>query len=339
MPIERQPGLAQFMPLDPRLATCRRLYKHRIAELDDVLSRHEHAGPPAEAEFLLSHPSKTQCPSELPIDSVTGAAQLAKGVSAVAREDLDRNAGEDLPVLNIVPLPRTRVEASQKRDPKTAERGRILVMDEHPMVEDWIGTLIHQEADLVFAGHASELSEAANLVARGRPNLVLLETGKDPANGLAILRALREEFPDLRLLVFSSCNEIAHSVEVLRAGARGFVSKAATGADLLRAIREVMADGVYLSRKMLAELAQANPEPRPARAGPGALLSRRELEVFVFIGEGLRPTEIAQKISLSVKTVESYLSRIREKLCLRDARALFQDAVKWSKQQGAAVEK
>lgn len=205
------------------------------------------------------------------------------------------------------------------------------------MVEEWVGSLIGAEADLLFAGHASDLAKTASLVARGRPSLVLLEIAKDVPGGLEIVRALKARFPRLRMLVFSSCDEVANAVQVLRAGARGFISKEASRAELLHAIHQVLDDGVYLSSAMIGRLATGVPDAAPTPAnGPGAVLSQRELQVFAFVGEGLRPKEIAQRISLSVKTVESYLTRIREKLSLRDARALFKDAVKWSKARDQA---
>ena len=213
-------------------------------------------------------------------------------------------------------------------------------MDGHPMVEEWIGTLIGSEADLVCAGHPADLAETSSLVARGRPSMVLLEIAQDVRVGLEVVRALSSRFPKLRILVFSSCDEVAHSVPVLRAGAHGFVSKAAGGQELLQAIRQVLNGGMYLSNTMIGRLAAGVPDSASApQTGPSALLSQRELQVFAFIGEGLRPKEIAQRISLSVKTVESYLVRIREKLGLRDARALFQEAVRWSKSPDWADER
>ena len=230
-----------------------------------------------------------------------------------------------------------RVYVTRKRRPTPTTRGRVLVMDGHPMVEEWISTLICGEADLVCARHAADLAGTASLVARGHASLVLLEIAKDVSRGLEIVRTLKAKFPKLRVLVFSSCDEVAHSVQALRAGARGFVSKTASGPELLQAIRHVLDDNVYLSSAMISHLAACVPDSTPTpMTGPGALLSQRELQVFAFIGEGLHPTEIAQRISLSVKTVESYLARIREKLSLRDARALFQDAVKWCKARDRA---
>lgn len=210
-------------------------------------------------------------------------------------------------------------------------------MDGHPMVEEWIGTLIGGEAELLFAGHAANLEDTASLVMRGRPSLLLLEIASDVTRGLELVRELKARFPKLRILVFSSCDEVLHSVSALRAGARGFVSKGANGSELLKAIRQVLDDGVYLSSAMIGHLAAGPPPAAASAAGPAAVLSQREMQVFIFIGEGLRPTEIAQRISLSVKTVESYLQRIREKLGLRDARALFQDAVKWTKERDRAA--
>ncbi len=202
------------------------------------------------------------------------------------------------------------------------------------MVAEWIASLIANEADLVCMGHSADLSETAAEVAKGRADLILLEIARDVPRAMEIVRTLKAKFPKLRMIVFSSCDEATHSVQVLRAGAHGFVSKAAGGPELLRAIRQVLEGGFYLSGAMIGRLAAVGSEPAsPPKTGPAALLSERELQVYSFIGEGLRPTEIAQRISLSVKTVESYLVRIREKLELRDARAVFQDAVKWSKAQ------
>jgi DNA-binding NarL/FixJ family response regulator len=212
-------------------------------------------------------------------------------------------------------------------------------MDGHPMVEEWIGMLVGGEADLVCGGHAAELGDTATMVTRSHASLVLIEIANDVPRALEIVQALKARFPKLRMLVFSSCDEITHAVRVLRAGAHGFVSKTASGAELLRAIRQVVDDGVYLSSTMIGHLATGVPDTAPvSKTGPSALLSQRELEVFAFIGEGLHPSEIAQRISLSVKTVESYLARIREKLGLRDARAVFKDAVKWSKSRVKADE-
>ena len=245
---------------------------------------------------------------------------------------------EALP-LRVLPPALVRVYVPQKRKPKN-NRARVLVMDRHPMVEEWISFLMGGEAELVLSGHGTDLADAASLVAQSRPSLIVLEIAKDIPRGLAIVRALKAEFPKLRMLVFSSCDEIAHSVQALRAGARGFVSKTASGSEVLQAIRQVLDERVYLSCAMISHLAAGIADSRTApKTGPGALLSQRELQVFAFIGEGLRPTEIAQRISLSVKTVESYLTRIREKLKLKNARALFQDAVKWSKAREKADEK
>ena len=239
-------------------------------------------------------------------------------------------APDEMPPLKVLPPAPVR-----KRRPARDTRRRVLVVDKHPMVEEWIGALIAGEPDLMIARHGGDLAGTASLIAQGVPCLVLLEIANDADRALEIVRALKARFPDLPMLVFSSCDEIAHSAQALRAGARGFVSKTARGPELLHAIRQVLNGGVYLSSAMISHLA-ANvlDSTPPPREGPDQLLSQRELQIFAFISEGLRPTEIGQRISLSVKTVESYLQRIREKLELKDARSLFKSAVAWSKARG-----
>ncbi len=299
-------------------------------------------------DFDVSPPHEfpVKNPSTKPIESAPRTGKpLVGGHSESLRAPGARKrrvgiAPVEAPPLRVLPPADLGVYVTRKRRASTTARGRVLVVDGHPMVEEWIGTLIGGEADLVFAGHAADLARTASLVARGHPSLVLLEIANDVPGGLEIVRALKAKFPKLRMLVFSSSDEFAHSVEVLRAGAHGFVSKAARGPELLRAIRQVLDDGVYLSNAMIGHLAAGIPDAKTTpKTGPEAVLSQRELQVFAFIGEGLHPTEIAQRISLSVKTVESYLVRIREKLSLRDARELFKDAVKWSKARDTDREK
>jgi DNA-binding NarL/FixJ family response regulator len=242
------------------------------------------------------------------------------------------------PSLRVLPPARVCV-VRKRRSTANSLHPKVLVMDGHPMVREWVGVLIRAEGDLKYAGHGTDLAETASLVARNNANLVLLEIANDVHLGLKIIRSLREKFPKLRMLVFSSCDEVAHFAPAFRAGANGFVSKATSGQELLRAIRLVLDDDVYLSKEVIGHLVKGFCDTMAApKTGPCALLSERELQVFAFIGEGLRPTEIAHRISLSVKTVESYLTRIREKLQLRDARALFQDAVRWSKTRDRAFE-
>ena len=163
-------------------------------------------------------------------------------------------AKDEAPALRVLP-PATVEDQVVRRRRVATTRARVLVMDGHPLVGEWIGTLIAGEADLVFEGHASGLEATASLVARGHPTLVLLEIAEDVSRGLAIVHELKERFPKVRMLVFSSCDEIAYSVQALRAGAHGFVSKASSGTVLRQAVGQVLAGGVYLSSTMIGYLA------------------------------------------------------------------------------------
>lgn len=191
--------------------------------------------------------------------------------------------------------------------------------------------LLNQEPDLIVCGEAEEPRQALELAAAVDPELVLVDISLKESNGIELIKDLRARFPSLPILVVSLHDENVYAERTLRAGAKGFVMKAEPTEVLLQAIRTVLSGELYLSKRMRTKmLDRMFSSARSGDVSPVDALSDRELEVFQLIGEGLGTRTIADRLSLSVKTVETHKSRIKTKLHLRDGTELIQYAVKWA---------
>ena len=200
------------------------------------------------------------------------------------------------------------------------------------MVAEWLAHRLRSERDLAISGHGVDVASAAGVIRRQEPQLVITELSLPDAPGMEVLRALNRNFPSLPVLVFSRHDEEQCAEAAIAAGARGFVSKRESGAVVKLAIRRVLSGDIYLSSEIAAQILHSFARgQRSATTSPAALLSRRELELFALIGEGCKPSEIAQRMGVGVKTIESYSTRIREKLGLKGARDLFRSALDWAR--------
>jgi DNA-binding NarL/FixJ family response regulator len=210
------------------------------------------------------------------------------------------------------------------------EKSRVLVVDDHPIVREHLSTLIAREPDLVVIGQADSAHRAIENVRRHRPELVILDLSLADKPGLELIKELKAQFPDLLILVLSMHDETLYAERVLRAGARGYIMKEEATRRILDAIRRILGGDVYLSTKMAARALK-----RIAGDGPGSTffpvekLSDRELEVFQLIGQGYSTRQIGATLSLDVKTVETYRSRIKDKLNLDSGSTLVRHAIQW----------
>jgi DNA-binding NarL/FixJ family response regulator len=211
---------------------------------------------------------------------------------------------------------------------------RIMIIDDHPIVRQGLAQLIGQELDLVVCGEAAEVDEAKQLLARVRPDLVLLDISLKESNGIDLIKFIRTNLPSVFVLVLSLHDASAYAERVLQSGARGFVSKAEAVENVVVAIREVMAGGIYVSpptRHSVKGLGSDGDEPSQARRRASiSSLSDRELELFHLLGNGMNNAAIAASMKLSVKTVETYKAHIKRKLGLNDGTELIEQAVKWN---------
>ncbi len=222
--------------------------------------------------------------------------------------------------------------------PKTNRHPKdtVYLVEDHPMVRDWLSRLINEEVDLEVCGGTDKVDEAIREIPRLKPSIVIVDIGLRGKSGLELIRFLRDQNRDELILVLSTHDEAVYAHRALRAGARGYVNKRETTEKVIVAIRRILAGGMSISETLAASLAQGLTQKKnAASAGDVSLLSDRELEVFRLLATGRETSEIAKDLSVSLKTVQSYCARIKEKLNLRNATELLQAATRWFDAQNA----
>jgi len=218
------------------------------------------------------------------------------------------------------------------RQPATAhaKATRILIVDDHPIVRQGLRMTIEAESDLTICGEAEGMSQAMQLFLETAPDVVIVDISLENGSGIELVKELMSHNEDVRILVCSMHEESLFAVRALHAGAKGYINKEQATDKLVEAIRRVAAGRVYLSEqmtdRMLTRQVGAGDEP-PQSAIES--LSDRELEVFEQIGHGVTTRQIAEKLHLSPKTVETYRENIKHKLNLANATELTQHAVQW----------
>jgi DNA-binding NarL/FixJ family response regulator len=228
--------------------------------------------------------------------------------------------------------------------PHTANT-RILVVDEHPLFRHGLMDFINSQADMAVCGSADSIPSVQNALAGCKPDLILLGLRLGSGDTLEFIKALKAQYPELLILVFSQCEETIFAERALRAGANGYLMKHAPNEELLTAIRDILRGEIYVSRKiaMLAfqkslETPWQNRQQENGNGngnGNGNLrgienLSDREMHVFQLIGSGLGATKIAHELNLSVKTIETHRENIKCKLGLRSAAEVAERATAWT---------
>jgi len=216
--------------------------------------------------------------------------------------------------------------------PRAAKkRIRILLVDDHPLVRERLAEIINRETDLVVNGEAEDRHEAIEAILAKPPDLAIVDLKLKNSDGLELIKDIRPRWPDLRMLVVSMHDESLYAERVIRAGALGFITKQEATRKILVAIRRVLSGAIYLNEKIACRIISRLTSHAPAvGATPPELLSARELKVFDLTGRGLNISEIADRLQIAVKTVETYRARIKDKLKLKDSSELLQLAISWN---------
>jgi DNA-binding NarL/FixJ family response regulator len=217
------------------------------------------------------------------------------------------------------------------------DKKRVLVVDDHPMMRQGLAQLIENESDLVVCCEADTAGQALDVVSLKKPDLALVDLSLPDKSGLELIKDIRALRPDLPILVVSMHDEAIYAERVLRAGGRGYIMKQEGGKKLLHAIRQVLSGQIYVSEKMSAKILEIFSGHRPqSSSSPVERLSDREFEVFQWIGQGKGTREIAQRLHLSVKTVEVHRANIKEKLKVQTGTDLVRYAIRWVEAQGGS---
>ena len=213
-------------------------------------------------------------------------------------------------------------------------RRRVFLVDDHPLVREWLARMIALEPDLEVCGQAEDAAAALAAVPEARPDLMILDLSLPRGSGLDLIKTMRAQFRAVRLLVLSMHDEANMAERAIRAGAHGYAVKGESGLRIVDGIRTVLDGKFYASPSLTAQLTERM-FAGAARGGksPEELLSDRELDVFRLRGQGRSAKEIADRMGVSVKTVGSYDERIKEKLGLNGAGELMREAVLWHDRQ------
>ena len=202
----------------------------------------------------------------------------------------------------------------------------ILLVDDHAIVRDGLRMLLEHHSDLRVIGAAADGREALNEARRLRPDIVIMDISMPGMNGIEAAQAICEALPATKVLILSQQAGSVHAHRALQAGARGYVLKQAAGTELVAAVRALQGGRRYLSaainESVLSDLLNKRPVENPLE-----LLSPRERNVLQLVVEGRSNAEAARELNLSVKTVETYRSRLMQKLGLKDLPALVKFAI------------
>lgn len=211
-----------------------------------------------------------------------------------------------------------------------ARVAKILLVDDHPIVRQGLAALIAQEPDLSVIGEADDPDQGLEQIEKLKPDVVVSDLSFGGLSGIELIKDIRARWPRMPVLILSMHDEAHYADRALRAGAMGYIMKGAGGQRVLDAIRQVISGQIYLSPEVTTQLVKTAIEgPHEASASPIDQFSDRELEVFALIGQGLSTRQIAKKLHLSTKTIDSHRSKIKSKLNLKNSTELVHHAIRW----------
>lgn len=207
---------------------------------------------------------------------------------------------------------------------------KILLVDDHPLMRKGLAMTLNAESDLQVVAQAESAEAAIDLLDDTAIDLAVVDISLPGMSGIELVKHLQVFYPALPVLIVSRHDESLYAERALRAGAKGYVMKLEASDAIVDAVRRVLRGGIFVSeavndRLLMGMAAGSN----PIEKSPLDLLSDRELEVFELTGQGIATRDIAERLHLSVKTVESYRARIKTKLGINSAAELMQHAVQW----------
>ena len=207
----------------------------------------------------------------------------------------------------------------------------IIIVDDHPLMRKGLALSLNGEPDLNVVAQVPSAEDALEQMDDLMPDLAIVDISLPGMSGMELLKHMQARYESIKTLVVSRHDEVLYAERAIRAGARGYVMKLEAADVIVQAARQVLGGGIYVSQEINERLLLSMAEGGRERLtqSPLELLSDRELEVFELTGNGVSTREIAERLHLSVKTIESYRARIKSKLNLESATELMQRAVQW----------
>jgi len=218
--------------------------------------------------------------------------------------------------------------------PVLAGKARVFLVDDHPITRQGVAVLINQERDLTVCGEADSAPKALEMIGKLVPDLAVIDISLKSMSGIELIKNIKVLNPKLAVLVMSMHDESLYAERALRAGAQGYIMKHEASEKILTAIQRVLAGELYLSEGMKEKMVHRIVNTKREDAGFSIFkLSDREMEVFQLIGNGYSTREIASRLNLSVKTIDSYREHLKLKLALEHGTDLVRYAIQWVKSQ------
>ena len=233
---------------------------------------------------------------------------------------------------------RAKGESKSGKDasPGSARKHRIVIIDDHALIRQGLSQLINSRPHLSVIGEADSAGAGIEIVRKAKPDLVILDLSLAKADGIEVVKQLKSEMPKLPVLVISMHEESVYAERVLRAGARGYVMKKEPSERVFLAIESLLRGDIFVSERIKQDMLQYSATgKRISNEGgePLGHLTDREMQVFRLLGDGISTREIAERLHLSVKTIESYRENLKVKLNVPSGAALIQRAIQWARSQ------
>jgi len=207
---------------------------------------------------------------------------------------------------------------------------KIFLVDDHPLVREWLANLIHQQPDLVVCGESEDAPQALQEISIAKPDVAIVDISLKRGSGIELIKNLKAQHPGVAIIVLSMHDERLYAERALRAGARGYIMKSETAKKVITAIRQVLDGKIYMSESLAAVFAEKFVDGRLLTSGSLVeRLSDRELEAFQLLGNGYETRQVAEMMKVSMKTVQAHCAHIKEKLKLTNAAELLREAVRW----------
>lgn len=217
--------------------------------------------------------------------------------------------------------------------PKSQMPARVLIVDDHPIVREGLTALLEVQSDLTVCGEAEDISSALKRFDETAPDVVVTDLSLAHESGLELIHRIKSRNQNIPILVVSMYQESLYGERVIQAGAMGYLNKHSASRNIVSAIRRILEGKHYLSEELSERLLLQNMHGKHVVPRIGVdKLSDRELEVFRGIGSGKTTIEIAARLHLSVKTIETHRQKIKTKLNLRNTAELSREAAQWTMQ-------